>query len=180
MKYRQPIKEPLKGPGMDLRFNNADPHAMEMYLELLNYHKLQNKMFYTVVASKELFHAQMMYLKVISEHEGLNQRDLAEHIGVERASATTALQRMEKAELIERRPDSYDRRMTRIYLSEKGRQISAEMDKEHEAFINACFKFSKERTEQFVKTLELVNQNMREYLIARKKEQQTEKEKSQE
>jgi DNA-binding MarR family transcriptional regulator len=55
--------------------------------------------------------------------EGVPQSQLAASLGVEPPTATKMLQRMEHAGLIERRPDPEDARISRVYLTERGRAL---------------------------------------------------------
>lgn len=55
--------------------------------------------------------------------EGIPQSQLAACMGVEPPTATKMLQRMEHAGLIERRPDPEDARVSRVYLTERGRTL---------------------------------------------------------
>lgn len=145
----------------DFLRNNADPDAIRVFTRLMRYHRLQGKVFYNVVAPHELFHAQMIYLKNISVCEGLSQSELADRIGVERASASTALKRMEKAGLILRKPCRDDNRVTRVYLSEKGRELNQETDEAIARFINSCFKLPKAESEQLISSLDALNEKIR-------------------
>jgi len=55
--------------------------------------------------------------------EGLTQSCLAEHACVEPPTMTQMLQRMERCGLIERRQDAQDGRISRVYLTERGRAL---------------------------------------------------------
>ena len=66
---------------------------------------------------------QEMTLFQLWIEEGLSQAHLAACMGVEPPTATKMLQRMEQAELIERRTDPLDARVTRVYLTERGRSL---------------------------------------------------------
>lgn len=60
-------------------------------------------------------------LRVLADHEGISQRDLAECLHISRPSVTTMLQRMEQQNLIERWDDEADQRLTRLKLTREGR-----------------------------------------------------------
>ena len=66
---------------------------------------------------------QEMLLLQLWIEEGLPQSQLAACMGVEPPTATKMLQRMEHAGLIERRPDPEDARISRVYLTERGRAL---------------------------------------------------------
>ncbi len=50
---------------------------------------------------------------------GLTQKDLAEKVGIEGATLVPIIDKMEKENLLKRKPDSNDRRANRIYLTPK-------------------------------------------------------------
>ena len=75
-----------------------------------------------------LFRGQTFVLRVLWQQEGLTQARLAERLDIKPATATKMLQRMEKAGFIERKPDSSDQRLSRVYLTEKGRTFQIEIE----------------------------------------------------
>ena len=60
-------------------------------------------------------------LRVLSTHEGISQRDLADILHLSRPTVTTMLQRLEQHGLVERWDDEADQRLTRIRLTDAGR-----------------------------------------------------------
>jgi DNA-binding MarR family transcriptional regulator len=65
--------------------------------------------------------------------------ELARRLRVQPATITKMLQRMEKAGFLERRPDLEDQRVSRVYLTEAGRSVRADVQRvwrqlEEEAF----------------------------------------------
>ena len=56
--------------------------------------------------------------------EGISQQDLAHKLLVGRSNISMLLPQIEKRGLIERRPDEKDRRVLRLYLTEKGREFT--------------------------------------------------------
>ncbi len=66
---------------------------------------------------------QEMILLQLWIEEGISQSQLAACMEVEPPTATKMLQRMERAGLIERRPDPEDARVSRVYLTERGREL---------------------------------------------------------
>lgn len=61
----------------------------------------------------------------IFEEEGLSQKELARRLQVKPPTVNVSLQRMERADYICRRQDEKDQRVSRIYLTEKGRQLAS-------------------------------------------------------
>lgn len=77
------------------------------------------------VADLDIHPGQLSMVKLLSEHEGLTQREIADRLHIRPPTVTVGLRRMEKAGLIEKRSDERDQRKVRIYLSEKGNTLNA-------------------------------------------------------
>lgn len=71
--------------------------------------------------------AQIRCLVVLESREGICQRELAELLHIEKATVTVMLQKMQRGGLIDRRQDSDDQRITRIYLTEYGNERTKEI-----------------------------------------------------
>jgi DNA-binding MarR family transcriptional regulator len=70
-----------------------------------------------------LYRGQPLMLRALWDEEGLTQTALAERLRRAPATITNMLQRMERAGFVERSPDPSDQRVTRVYLSEAGRNV---------------------------------------------------------
>jgi len=70
-----------------------------------------------------LYRGQQFVLFALWENEGLSHSELAEKILVRPATTTNLLNRMEKAGLVERRPDPDDQRVSRVYLTDAARRM---------------------------------------------------------
>ena len=66
---------------------------------------------------------QDMLLSRLWKEDGLTQSDLVRSLGVEPATVSKVLSRMEGAGLVARRRDSVDARSSRVYLTERGRSL---------------------------------------------------------
>lgn len=62
--------------------------------------------------------------------EGVRQNALAERIGVEGASLVRVLDDLSAQGLVTRRPDPTDRRANALYLTDRGRLVTAEVEEE--------------------------------------------------
>ena len=67
-----------------------------------------------------LYAGQEMFLWQLWQQDGLMQSQLVERMCVQPPTVSKMLDRMEKAGLVERRPDSEDSRISRVYLTEQG------------------------------------------------------------
>ncbi|MBC7093716.1 MarR family transcriptional regulator [Candidatus Bipolaricaulota bacterium] len=66
---------------------------------------------------------QGFILRELGEQGGIAQTELAQQSLVRPATLTPVLQRMERAGLVERRPDEADQRISRVYLTAKGEAV---------------------------------------------------------
>jgi MarR family transcriptional regulator, organic hydroperoxide resistance regulator len=70
-----------------------------------------------------LYEGQDQVLRQLWEEDGLPQADLTRRLGVEPASVSKALERMEKSGFVTRQQDPDDARANRITLTELGRAL---------------------------------------------------------
>ncbi len=71
----------------------------------------------------DLHTGQELVIFRLVEEDGLSQSQLAARLGVEIATVAQTVQRMEKKGLLVRRQDAEDARISRVYLTEKGRSL---------------------------------------------------------
>lgn len=80
-----------------------------------------------------LYPGQPPMLQYILDHPGCTQREAAAQLDITAASAAASLKRLEKAGLVERKPDLHDARCNRLYVTpageEKIRQTQAAFDR---------------------------------------------------
>jgi DNA-binding MarR family transcriptional regulator len=70
-----------------------------------------------------LYRGQQFVLCALWAEEGITHSELAERLHVHPATVTNAIKRMERAGFVERRPDLEDQRVSRVYLTDAGREI---------------------------------------------------------
>jgi DNA-binding MarR family transcriptional regulator len=70
-----------------------------------------------------LHRGQQFVLGALWEREGYTQSELAQQTRVSSATITCMLQRMERNGLVERRQDTRDLRVSRVYLTDAGRLV---------------------------------------------------------
>jgi MarR family transcriptional regulator, organic hydroperoxide resistance regulator len=71
---------------------------------------------------------QWRVLKVLSDKNGSSMGDLAEAVLMNHPTLTKIIDRMVSNALVYRRPDQADGRRVLIYLSDRGRELVAELD----------------------------------------------------
>jgi DNA-binding MarR family transcriptional regulator len=101
--------------------------------------RLKHARIHTLLEALGLYRGQPSVLRALWEQEGLMHTELARRLQVQPATITKMLQRMQKAGFIERRPDPDDQRVSRVYLTEAGRAVRANVQEvwrqlEEEAF----------------------------------------------
>ena len=71
---------------------------------------------------EKLTSSDVLYLALLYEQDGRTQDEMAEAYTVDRAATTRSLQGLEKKGLVRREVDTFDRRIRRVYLTEKAMQ----------------------------------------------------------
>ena len=70
---------------------------------------------------------QWQVLVVLNRHEGVNQGGLADLLDVEPITVCRMVDRLQEADLVERRPDPTDRRSWRLFLTPKAAELLAQL-----------------------------------------------------
>lgn len=71
---------------------------------------------------------QWRVLTWLQRHEGLNQSALAERLEVDAMTLCRMVDRLQAAELVERRADADDRRAWKLFLTAKGRTLTQQLE----------------------------------------------------
>jgi DNA-binding MarR family transcriptional regulator len=110
-----------------------------------------------------LYRGQQFVLCALWDEEGLTHSELADRLGVHPATVTNALKRMERAGFLERRSDPEDQRVSRVYLTEAGREIQDAVERIWAALEAKTFAgFAAEERETFETLLARVYENLEE------------------
>ena len=72
-----------------------------------------------------IYPGQIPVLGLLAYKDGLSQREIAEHLRIKPPTVNVTVQRLEKAGFLYREADEKDQRISRIYLTEKGKQAKA-------------------------------------------------------
>ena len=62
-------------------------------------------------------------LFILSKKDGRSQKELADILNIKASTITVMLKRMEKANLVIRKQDSEDQRISRVYITEEGLEL---------------------------------------------------------
>jgi DNA-binding MarR family transcriptional regulator len=67
------------------------------------------------------------FIRLLWEQDGVTQKTLADELGLTQATTVAAMDVMESRGLIERRPNSLDRRKSNIFLTKEGHALKAKL-----------------------------------------------------
>jgi MarR family transcriptional regulator, organic hydroperoxide resistance regulator len=82
---------------------------------------------------------QYALLKLLWDTDGQSGAALGDRLRLDSATITGVLDRLARANLVERRPDAHDRRVNHVYLTAQGRDLAEPLDREMDALNAACF-----------------------------------------
>lgn len=74
-----------------------------------------------VLEKYDLYAGQPPLLFLLLKEEGQRQKDIAKALNIQAATVTVMVKRLENAGFIEKREDNQDKRISRLYLTDKGR-----------------------------------------------------------
>ncbi len=82
---------------------------------------------------------QWQVLTMLNRHEGINQGGLAELLVVEPITLCRMVDRLQEAELVERRRDPNDRRAWLLFLTDRARQLLTDLKPVGEQLVQKAF-----------------------------------------
>jgi len=150
---------PINLPGMTV---DADtPPSYRAYYALRDALRAQKILFMRRLGEKDSHPGQAVCLWVLAHSDGITQSELADQLGIARPTVTTMLQKMERNGLIERRVDAEDQRYTRIYMTQSGRALHAELRAVHAEMVEATMgSLSETEQRELERLLRLVTESV--------------------
>lgn len=67
--------------------------------------------------------AEAPFLLILNENDGVSQECLSEHLSIDKASTARVVQSLISKDMVEKKKDENDKRVNRIYLTEKGKDL---------------------------------------------------------
>ena len=114
--------------------------ALRVWVRLLKTHNL----ILMKSRAKLAKHCTMAQFDVLAQlsrgNDGITSIDLSRRLLVTAGNVTGMIDRMERDDLVERRPDPTDRRVTRVHLTEKGKQLAETVIPKHTKDIERLFR----------------------------------------
>ncbi|HWE00858.1 MAG TPA: MarR family winged helix-turn-helix transcriptional regulator [Tepidisphaeraceae bacterium] len=103
------------------------------------YLKLQRKV-EEMLIPHGLVLSQFEALAKVAMNPGVIQQDLVKHLVVTKGNVGALVDRLEEGGLIERRPDPEDRRANRLFVTETGGTMIAEIFEKHQVLVREMFR----------------------------------------
>lgn len=101
------------------------------------------------------------FLYVISNNEGISQKELSDSLKIGKATTAKAVKNLMKSGYINREKDIKDKRFYKLYLTEKGRAIKPLVNSTFQELIEVYSKgFTVEERIQVLKVLEKILDNV--------------------
>ena len=110
------------------RFDHQNLEHKPVILLLGDLARLHFSRVHTLLSKIGVYRGQPPILVHLCKKDGLMQKELADALNLTPPTITDTLQRMEKAGLLERRTDPEDGRISRVYITEKGRMVKRQVD----------------------------------------------------
>jgi len=98
--------------------------------------RLHRRLMIGALAERDMHPGQAFCLRLLTVNDGIAQRDLAAGLHIAPPTASKMLQAMEKAGLVDRRPDAKDQRLTRVSITQEGRDLEARLHEVAAGYVN--------------------------------------------
>ncbi len=137
------------------------PISDKLLSELFTCFHLIGRAYHRNDAASVIHHGQGKLLHILLTHDGCSQRELAALMHIRAASLTELIQKAEAKGAIRRTPNSRDRRMSDVFLTEEGRQQAQAFSSEGAVVTEDIFSvFSAEEQEQLIALLTKLNAHL--------------------
>lgn len=113
-----------------------DDSLNALLMQIMRYHHSRA---FTVLSKKGLHRGQAPILVLLWKKEGRTQGEIADILHIKPATVSDCLQRLEKSGYLTRKPDPFDLRISRVFLTDQGREIQAEVEKALLSLEQDCF-----------------------------------------
>jgi DNA-binding MarR family transcriptional regulator len=103
------------------------PESESLEVLLAQICRLKHARVQALLEAHGLYEGQPAMLRMLWTQQGLTHTELARSLRVQPATITKMIRRMEKTGFVERRQDPADQRVSRVYLTEAGRAVQADV-----------------------------------------------------
>lgn len=139
-------------------------HSQSLTVLMRRVLKLYRQNVDLLISKYDVLPGQPPILLRLLQTDGMMQKELAEEIYIKPATLTVTIDRMEKSGHVLRQPDPQDQRVSRVYLTEKGRTAALAVKEVLRELESACFQpFSDEEKELFRSMLMRMSAELQTY-----------------
>ncbi len=147
----------------------TDPHSIDWELRLgfliHDVSRLRRSAFDRCLKPLNVTRSQWWVLAYLSREDGMTQSQLAEELDLGKVAVGGLIDRLEKSGLLRREADASDRRVNRVFLEPKSKQLIAKMRKvSHRMNTQILEGLPDERLEGTAVTLDSMKRNLLTYL----------------
>lgn len=137
---------------------NIENSINGILMQLLHAHFLRAHSYLEKIG---LHPGQTKLLLMLKNLNGLSQREICDKLNVKPSTITVMIQRMEKTDLIERKSDENDQRISRIFITEKGLEICKIVEDIHRDIEEECMlNFTEDETNMAKQLLAKMKDNL--------------------
>jgi DNA-binding MarR family transcriptional regulator len=146
-----------------------EPHTIDWELRLgfliHDVSRLRRSAFDRCLKPMNVTRSQWWVLAYLSRKDGMTQSQLAEELDLGKVAIGGLIDRLEKANLVRRDADANDRRVNRVFLETKSKQLVTRMRKINHGMNEQIFAgLGDEKLEDTAKTLAAMKRNLLTYL----------------
>jgi len=128
--------------------------------------RMRRKVFDQLMKPHGITRAQWWVLACLSRQDGMTQVQLADILDVGKASLGTLIERLEMAGWIERRGDSVDKRVKRVYLARSAQSLLDKMSSAERLFNErAMIKLSADDRSELFRLLTLIKDTLSNMVV---------------
>jgi DNA-binding MarR family transcriptional regulator len=147
----------------------TDPHTTDWELRLgfliHDVSRLRRSAFDRCLKPLNVTRSQWWVLAYLSREDGMTQSQLAEELDLGKVAVGGLIDRLEKSGLVRREADATDRRVNRVFLEPKSKQLVARMRKvSHRMNEQILAGLPNDKLENAAKTLDAMKRNLLGYL----------------
>ncbi len=136
-----------------------------LYFTYLNTARMHHHRTHILLSEIGIYQGQPQLLFILEKNDGLSQREISDILKITPSTITVMLKRMEKVGLLSRKQDSKDQRISRVYLTDEGKNICTKAKKCMKELSEECFQgFSEDEKEIFKLLLRKMASNLKEKL----------------
>jgi DNA-binding MarR family transcriptional regulator len=148
---------------------STDPHSTDWELKLgfliHDVSRLRRSAFDRCLKPLSVTRSQWWVLAYLSREDGMTQSQLAEELDLGKVAVGGLIDRLEKGGLLRREADASDRRVNRVFLEPKSKQLIARMRKvSHRMNTQILSGLADTKLESAALTLDAMKRNLLTYL----------------